>query len=319
MQTQPANQTVAPGQNATFSVAANGNPTPSYQWQRLPAGGSTWASLSDSGAYSGTATAALTVTSATVGMNGDQFQCIATNAVGNATSNAALLTVGVAPQITSASTTTFTAGLSNSFTVVATGTPTPTFSATGLPAWASLDPNSGALTGTPPGVAGAPFALSITASNGIASPATQNFTLGVRMTFAGWQALHFGANASNTTIAGPSADPNNNGISNLLEYALGGDPLAVPSTTTRPVVVPALDSNDGELHLTHTATLNASATDLTITGEVSADFQTWNTGTGYVEVISDSTVGTVRTLSLRDSTALGAKGQHYLRLRVTNP
>jgi hypothetical protein len=52
---------------------------------------------------------------------------------------------------------------------------------------------------------------------------------------------------------------------------------------------------------------------------LSTTFQTWNTGAGYVEIISDSTVGTVRTLSLRDSTPLGATGQHYLRLRVTTP
>ena len=49
IQTPPANQTVAPGQNATFNVVANGNPAPTYQWQRLLAGGSTWASLSDGG------------------------------------------------------------------------------------------------------------------------------------------------------------------------------------------------------------------------------------------------------------------------------
>ena len=139
------------------------------------------------------------------------------------------------------------------------------------------------------------------------------------MTFAGWQNLHFGANASNTTIAGPNADPNNNGISNLLEYALGGDPLAVPSTVARPVVAPALDTNDGHFYLTLTATLDAGASDLTIAGEVSADLQTWNTGAGYVEIISDSTTGAVRTLSLRDATPFGATAQHYLRLRVTKP
>ena len=37
IQTPPANQTIPPGQNATFTVAATGNPTPTYHWQRLPA------------------------------------------------------------------------------------------------------------------------------------------------------------------------------------------------------------------------------------------------------------------------------------------
>lgn len=41
-----------------------------------------------------------------------------------------------------------------------------------------------------------------------------------------WKAAFFGANASNPAIAGDSIDANNNGIPNLLEYGLGGDPLA---------------------------------------------------------------------------------------------
>lgn len=32
---QPANQTTALGQDATFSITATGNPTPTYQWQEL--------------------------------------------------------------------------------------------------------------------------------------------------------------------------------------------------------------------------------------------------------------------------------------------
>ena len=119
IQTAPANQMIAPGQNATFSIAADGNPTPTFQWQRLPAGGSTWSSLSDGGAYSGSATTTLTVTSATAPMSGDQFGCLATNAAGSATSAPALLTVGIAPQITSANNTTFTAGISSGFIVTA--------------------------------------------------------------------------------------------------------------------------------------------------------------------------------------------------------
>ena len=100
----------------------------------------------------------------------------------------------------------------------------------------------------------------------------------------------------------------------MVHLTLGSDPLAVPFTVPRPVVAPALDSNDRKLHLTLAATLDATASDLAISSEVSADFQTSNTGAGYVEVISDSTTGTVRTLSLRDSTPLGATAQHYLRL-----
>ena len=89
---QPANQTVNAGQSAQFTVAASGNPAPTYQWQRLPAGSGTWANISDGGAYSGTSTTTLSITTAT-GMSGDQFRCVATNSAGSATSSPASLTV----------------------------------------------------------------------------------------------------------------------------------------------------------------------------------------------------------------------------------
>jgi kumamolisin len=72
-------QDIAPGQNATISVTSSGNPV-SYQWQRLPVGTTTWTNLSDTGAYSGSATASLTITNATTSMSGDQFQCVVTYA-----------------------------------------------------------------------------------------------------------------------------------------------------------------------------------------------------------------------------------------------
>ncbi len=66
---------VTPGQNATFTVSVGGA-SPSYQWQRMPIGSSSWTTLSDGGAYGGTGTATLTITNATLAMSGDQFQCL---------------------------------------------------------------------------------------------------------------------------------------------------------------------------------------------------------------------------------------------------
>lgn len=84
-----------------------------------------------------------------------------------------------APTITSASSITFGTGISGSFTVTTQGLPASTFSATGLPSWASLDPNTGVLSGTPPDASGSPFTITITANNGIAPNAVQTFTLNV--------------------------------------------------------------------------------------------------------------------------------------------
>lgn len=75
VQTVPAVQTIAPGRNATFTVATSGSAI-GYQWQRMPTGSSTWSNLTDGGAYVGSTTASLTINGATTATSGDQFQCL---------------------------------------------------------------------------------------------------------------------------------------------------------------------------------------------------------------------------------------------------
>ena len=44
--TQPSGQSVTMGQAATFSVVANGTTPLSYQWQKMPSGGSSFTNIS---------------------------------------------------------------------------------------------------------------------------------------------------------------------------------------------------------------------------------------------------------------------------------
>ena len=89
---QPASQTVADGQTATFSVTASGSPPLTYEWRR----NGTSISGATSASYTTPATAATD--------NGALFTVTITDIAGNVTSNAAILTVGPAGQL-SASTT----------------------------------------------------------------------------------------------------------------------------------------------------------------------------------------------------------------------
>ena len=87
--------------------------------------------------------------------------------------------VNQAPAITSAATATFTVGQASSFTATATGTPAPTLSYSGaLPSGVSF--TNGTLSGTPAAGTETTYPLVLTASNGIGSAATQNFTLTVQ-------------------------------------------------------------------------------------------------------------------------------------------
>jgi hypothetical protein len=90
---QLGNQFTTLGQPATFFAVGEGSLPLTYQWQRNASGSTTWANLADSGTYSGSSTSTLIVESATLAMNGDQFQCVVTNSGGSATSTAASLTV----------------------------------------------------------------------------------------------------------------------------------------------------------------------------------------------------------------------------------
>ena len=108
--TQPANQTVAQGQPATFTVAASGTAPLSFQWQRNQ--------VNISGATSST----YTLASAAFADNGARFRCVVTNAIGSATSNEATLTVNSPPAITGQpSDQTVTQGQMATFGIVASG------------------------------------------------------------------------------------------------------------------------------------------------------------------------------------------------------
>jgi glucose/arabinose dehydrogenase len=79
--TQPANQTVAVGQTATFSVGASGSSPLSYQWYR------------NGGAITGATSSSYTTPQNTLADNGAQFHCVVTNPFGTAASSPATLTV----------------------------------------------------------------------------------------------------------------------------------------------------------------------------------------------------------------------------------
>jgi hypothetical protein len=86
-----------------------------------------------------------------------------------------------APTITSAASTTFTAGTEGIFTIHTTGTPTSSIALTGtLPAWLTFNDNTdgtATLDGIPDPGGPASYSLTITATNGIAPDAMQTFTL----------------------------------------------------------------------------------------------------------------------------------------------
>jgi hypothetical protein len=112
--TQPANQTVTPGQTATFTVVAGGTAALSYQWQKNGAN------------IAGATSASYTTPATVISDSGLSFRAVVSNTAGTVTSAAATLTVNpaaVAPTITTQpANQTVTPGQTATFTVVAGGT-----------------------------------------------------------------------------------------------------------------------------------------------------------------------------------------------------
>ena len=180
----PATATVVVGANPTFSVTVTGNPTATIQWERQAANTTGFVAIAASSTYSNVNTATLTVSNVTVAMNGDQFRASVSNGVGGAvvSTTPATLTVQQAPAITSVASANFSVNTAGSFTVVATGSPAPTFSVTAgtFPPWASLNSTTGVISGTPTNNTGSPFNFTLTAANAVAPAATQAFVLTVQ-------------------------------------------------------------------------------------------------------------------------------------------
>jgi hypothetical protein len=110
--TQPADQTVAAGGQATFAVVATGSEPLSYQWQK------------DSTDIDGATSATYTIASVAASDAGD-YCCVVSNPAGTATSLQATLTVLTAPSIdTQPESQTVALGGAATFTVAASGTGT---------------------------------------------------------------------------------------------------------------------------------------------------------------------------------------------------
>ncbi|MGO4347576.1 hypothetical protein AB4Z45_18980, partial [Paenibacillus sp. MCAF9] len=113
----PSNVTINEGGNASFTVVASN--TNSYQWQVNTGAG--FSNIVNSSTYSGATASTLTITGATVGMNGYQYRVIATGSTApSAISNSATLTVK-APSIASTIMFKSNAGIAGNATVVSDG------------------------------------------------------------------------------------------------------------------------------------------------------------------------------------------------------
>ena len=140
---------------------------------------------------------------------------------------------------------------------------------------------------------------------GVTGPGTSNFELWAR-------SIGLGAEASMTD------DNDNDGMNNLLEYALDSDPMndsshRLPSGATELIEVDGVTAR----YLTLTFRRNLAASELTFTVELADDLTGWNNNTAVPVSTTDHGDGTA-TEVWRAPLPLNNDSSQFGRLRVTN-
>jgi hypothetical protein len=160
-----------------------------------------------------------------------------------------------------------------------------------------LNRATGAYTFTPAALGTFVFPIMVESDLGYSVPREIRIT--VRQptpTFDQWRtSLFTTAELANPAISGPNADPDQDGLQNYLEYAMGTQPkIAEDPAVPTPEVV------GNEMVYTYTADIFQS--EAALFPQISSDLQSWETVTGDtpgVIVESPSTVDNVRTFRIR--------------------
>ena len=192
--TSSPSTTFTEGTAGSFAVTTLGAPTPT---------------VTESGSLPAGVTFAAGVLSGTPTQDGTYLLTFtAHNGVGSDAVQSFTLTVDSAPAFSSAAGTTFSEGISGSFSVTATGTPAPTVTESGdLPNGVSFA--GGVLSGTP--TQDGSYPVTFTAHNGVGSDAVQSFTLTVdsppAITSAGATTFYVGNPGTFTVTASGTPAP----------------------------------------------------------------------------------------------------------------
>lgn len=142
---------------------------------------------------------------------------------------------------------------------------------------------------------------------------TQSFQVSVFDTlFDVWRFEQFGVNTNNPGISGELADPDGDGIVNLLEYALNLDPN-VADVAGLPA--PQIDTDCGCLTLTYTKVLGA--TDLTYAPEAANDpGGPWSTN-GVTEAVLDANTVTQTIKASDTGYPVATATNRFMHLKIT--
>ncbi len=133
-------------------------------------------------------------------------------------------------------------------------------------------------------------------------------------TYSAWRNLFWSTPTSaDDTTAGPNADPDGDGLNNLLEYLYGLNP-AQPDAAPR--LIPAVETINAAPHLTVSLRLSGGASDVTAVPQFSRDLVTWSNNPSILQLLS-SVPGDDGRVNWKyyDTAALSTNAQRFVRFQ----
>ena len=147
--------------------------------------------------------------------------------------------------------------------------------------------------------------VTIAADFALVSDAAQSATVTIQdKPFDAWRFTNFSnSELANPAISAETADPDGDGLANLIEYALALDPKLAG-------ISPVTTGQSGG-YLTIASPKSTAATDISWTAEVTDDLQTWQPGV--------TTTDTASNFGARDSVLSESAPQRFIRLKISRP